>query len=291
MLWAESPPVQIARTVGSGKSECLPPRRSAQGAAHRRRNGPLRLVLSNVWAYPTTKDLFGRYEPMSNVSQQRAENPTTSRSKVVASWSEKSRFLRLSLADLLRFIRRKRLWPEVEGDLSSWIFWMHGFREERCGSGPLEPRYDQAAAADAGTFLAQLLGPGMDAQKIEISRAQSQRITDEKVSKMIEAQRSGNQDGFQSVFSEAASALMDAWKIPPSFSQCFGLTFEQAIKLGRATRATLVCVALHNEYPLVLIARASKGDRRAVLDLVRVDSLFMHDPCCFDTIKRGRTSG
>ena len=223
---------------------------------------------------------------MGNLTQRGTKKPTTSRSKIVASWSKKSRFLRRSLAGLLRFIRRKRLWPEVEGDLSSWIFVMHGFKGERHGNGSLEPRYDPAVAADAARFLTQLLGPGMDVRKIEISMAQSQAITDDKVRKMIEAHRSGNRDAFQSVFSQAGLELMDAWGFPPSFSHAVGLSFDQAIRLIRATRATLILVAHHNEHPLVLITRASKGDRRAVLDLVRTDSLFVHDQCCIGTIRR-----
>jgi hypothetical protein len=223
---------------------------------------------------------------MSNLRQPGAENPTTSRSKVVASRSEKSRFLRQALAGLLRFINRKRLWPEVEGDLSSWVLSMHGFSGERCSDGTLQPRYDKADVADLATFLNKLLGSEMDVREIRSSILQCQRIADEMVPKMAEAPGSGNRDASLSMFSQALSGVMAAWKFPQSFSRSLELSFGQTIKGIRATRATLLCLLLHNEHPLVLITRAYKGDRRAVLDLVKADNLFLHDPCCIRVIKK-----
>jgi hypothetical protein len=38
-------------------------------------------------------------------------------------------------------------------------------------------------------------------------------------------------------------------------------------------------------HPLLLIARASKGDRRETLDLVKADKLFLHDRCTEKVIK------
>jgi hypothetical protein len=47
----------------------------------------------------------------------------------------------------------------------------------------------------------------------------------------------------------------------------------------RAARTLLLCFAIHRQRPTVLISRAKRGDRRAALDLVKVDPLFMHDHC------------
>lgn len=38
-------------------------------------------------------------------------------------------------------------------------------------------------------------------------------------------------------------------------------------------------MAIHEVHPAMLIARASKGDRQATLDLIKVDKLFLHDRC------------
>jgi hypothetical protein len=163
---------------------------------------------------------------------------------------------------------------------------MHGFREERRDDGSLEPRYIKATDPELETILNELLGPGMDVRKITVSTARSQRISDEMVRRISQAQQHGNRDNVQSLVSQAALELMDAWGIPHSFSRSLGLSFDRIVKLIRATRATLMCVLLHSEHPLVLITRASKGDRQAVLDLVRADNLFMHDRCCVGVIKK-----
>lgn len=164
---------------------------------------------------------------------------------------------------------------------------MHGFREDKSGEGPpYKSRYDATAVAAAADLMSRLLGPGMDPRKIESSTVQSQKIADDKGRNLAAALRSGNQDAFQSQFSEAVSELTDAWKIPRSISESLGLSFDRVIKLLRATRATLICVGLHGEHPLVLITRALKGDRLAVLALVKVDKLFMHDGCCLGVIRK-----
>jgi hypothetical protein len=53
----------------------------------------------------------------------------------------------------------------------------------------------------------------------------------------------------------------------------------------RAARAMAVCMAIHEVHPAWLIARASKGDRQATLDLIKVDKLFLHDSCTEKVIR------
>ena len=54
----------------------------------------------------------------------------------------------------------------------------------------------------------------------------------------------------------------------------------------RATRALFLCTALYGTNPLILIARAWRGERNAVLDLVKVDKLFLQDPCTQSVIRQ-----
>jgi hypothetical protein len=82
------------------------------------------------------------------------------------------------------------------------------------------------------------------------------------------------------------SGIIDVAGIPPEFSREFDLSYQGIIKMLRAARALVLCTAVHNEHPVALIARASRGDRRAVLDLIKIDPLFMNDVCCSDVIKR-----
>src|SRR6266849_1957469 len=223
---------------------------------------------------------------MENLPRQVPRNATTSRSKVVASPSERSEFLRSSLAGLLRFIRKKRLWPEVQGDLSSWIFFMHGFKEKKPGlEDALEPRYGECAIVEAVKFMDELLGPGMDLRRTEKAMGQSQKISEEKVPGIVEAHRRGTLTGFHSMLSESMSDIVAAWGIPSDISQGMDLSLDRVVKTMRATRATLGCVALHNEHPFVLIPRAQRGHRQAVLDLVKADKLFLHDSSCTGVIR------
>jgi hypothetical protein len=53
----------------------------------------------------------------------------------------------------------------------------------------------------------------------------------------------------------------------------------------RAARAAALCAILYKVHPLSLIAQARQGDRRAVLDLVKVDKLFLHDRCTAKVIR------
>jgi len=53
----------------------------------------------------------------------------------------------------------------------------------------------------------------------------------------------------------------------------------------RAARAAGLCYILHKEHPLDLIKRARYGGRRAVLDLVKIDKLFLHDRCTAKVIR------
>lgn len=54
----------------------------------------------------------------------------------------------------------------------------------------------------------------------------------------------------------------------------------------RANRALAMCLSLHEAHPLSLMARAAKGDRQAVLDLIKVDKLFLYDRCTENLIKK-----
>jgi hypothetical protein len=223
---------------------------------------------------------------MSNLRQRGAENPTTCSSKVVASLREKSRVLRKCLAAAVHSIRRKRRWPEVQGELSSWILHMHGFKD-RCEMKPWHCRYTKNEGARVAEFLNKALGPEMDAQQVERALVRSQKVANEKGPLIAEARRRGDLGAFESLFSEMTLGILDSAGIPKAFSELLGGVFyEDVVKSLRACRALVSCLVVHGEHPLVLINRASKGDRRAVLDLVEIDGLFMHDSCCSEVIRR-----
>ena len=56
-----------------------------------------------------------------------AENkPTNPKAKFVAPEEAQSRLIRQFLAGLVRFIRRARRLPRLDGDISLWLYQMHG---------------------------------------------------------------------------------------------------------------------------------------------------------------------
>jgi hypothetical protein len=79
---------------------------------------------------------------------------------------------------------------------------------------------------------------------------------------------------------------MGAWGVPGGILATSELcSLEGALRLSRATHASAACWGIHEVHPLSLIARASQGDRQAVLDLVKVDYLFLHDRSTEKVIK------
>lgn len=53
----------------------------------------------------------------------------------------------------------------------------------------------------------------------------------------------------------------------------------------RATRATAICLFRHKQHPLLMINKAQQGDKRVVLELVKIDKLFLTDPCTHGVIR------
>jgi hypothetical protein len=192
--------------------------------------------------------------------------------------------LRGLFAGFLRSIRRKRTWPTLNGDISSWILKLHGI-EKINPDGSLQMRFQRAIGAASVHMMDKLLGPGMDWRKMSAFLSEAERISDSMVSKMLLAQRDGTTHLFKPLFSGACQQLMDALEVPASIFQQFEFSAEETVKMNRAWLATLTCMALYGEHAVVLISRAYKRDRRAVLDLVRADNLFMHDASCVDVIK------
>jgi hypothetical protein len=223
---------------------------------------------------------------MKSLSQNHSGNPTSSRPKIVASERETSDKIRGLLAGLLRFMKRERRLPPLEGDLSSWIFSLHGFVENAPKGGNQVPgRPDEALLSAVTVWLVQIAGPSLDRNKADRAIAQTERLRDQKIAELTELYLNGDKAALDSLFREIARQLIDAWGAPPILAAQFDFSFDRVREMLRAVRATAFCLDVHKMHPLVLIARASKNDRRAVLDLVKIDKLFLHD-CCTEKVIR-----
>lgn len=175
--------------------------------------------------------------------------------------------------------------PQLEGDLSSWILTMH-----RWSAGRPPDDLPALPKEDAATFLSVLdelansrhVGPKTPGIFKRIHEAGTD------VDALLEeAYKSGNREEINRLFPEFASQILAATGLPTAFGHMITSPGEW-LKLLRAARASFRCIAFLGEHPIVLISRASKGDRRAVLDLVKMDKMFLSDGCCRATF---RTAG
>jgi hypothetical protein len=212
-------------------------------------------------------------------------DPTSSRAKTVASDLERSRALRTILLKSLRSLRKDvRLPTTVKGDISSWIVHLHGLK-----TGPSSHEFDQVSGtpsvASLTEWMVQIAGPEADPRKTSarIAKLRKDSLSTEKLALLYRR----NRQEFDSQFKQQAHKLRDTVNIPDGLPALSGLaSIEESLKIMRATRALAMCLSVHGAHPLSLIARATKGDRRAALDLIKVDKLFLHDSCTQSLIKK-----
>jgi hypothetical protein len=222
------------------------------------------------------------------LSKRRPKIPTTSRTKFVASKEERSRNLRATLLTFRRLIREEvRLPTTITGDLSSWIFQLHGLKTETTGDKlrirpPIEPDL-----ASSMKWMEQIAGPESDPKTRKSLRAKVEEVKDHRTTAELTLLYREDSERFHSEFTQQAGKVVDALQIPEELAAISGFTsFEESLKAQRASRAFFLCLTMHKTHPVLLIMRAMKGDRQAVLDLVKVDKLFVHDRCTQDSIRK-----
>lgn len=99
---------------------------------------------------------------------------------------------------------------------------------------------------------------------------------------VIEAGRGNDWGKFQSGIGGIIKNALDSWQLPLPPQD---LSFTGFYQLRRAVRATMVALAFHNAHPLALIVRAWKGDKESVLELVKIDKLFLQDKATAGVIR------
>ncbi|HZQ17922.1 MAG TPA: hypothetical protein VFA90_04305 [Terriglobales bacterium] len=167
--------------------------------------------------------------------------------------------------------------------MSSWILTMHGLSGKPAdGAG--------FGKEEATTFLSALnemassrrLGPDTPGGLFK----RIHEIGTEVGGPLGEAYKSGDQEQFNALFPEFAVQMLEASGLPKALFAHMLMSPTDLLKLMRAARASFRCMAFLGEHPVILISRASKGDRRATLDLVKMDKMFLTDVCCRDTIRK-----
>ena len=215
---------------------------------------------------------------MGSLNRTEKNKPTNPKAKFVAPAEAQSRRIRRLLAGLLRFIRRARRLPRPEGDLSLWLCQMHGLGLAYGSAG------QNTSFASLNTEALQPFAPGTDPAIVRKKIAESEVIASgTAIDRLIESAKLGDATKFNKDFEEIVQKIKNVWL--PGFQLPLQLSFPNVLALIRATRALLICTALHGTHPLILIARAWRNERQAVLDLVKVDELFLVDRCTQNVIR------
>lgn len=169
-----------------------------------------------------------------------------------------------------------------EGSLSEWIADLAYKPGTLHLSNTLreDPSLERTAFSESGEMLADPRSQvELDLTKIveQISSSEAQEMSDALITgdpdRILQARTSFDAKLESKVgkVGDVAVAKIDAMK-------------AQLMRM-RALRAFCCCAVTANLHPLVLIAKARQGDRRAVLDLIKSDKLFLVDDCTRDVIK------
>jgi hypothetical protein len=211
------------------------------------------------------------------VNPDRKNKPTIGKGQFVASEEMRSRVIRRFLAMLVRFIRMEPPLPPLEGHLSLWVCETHGLGAYRSTG------QDPAGSLSLEAF--QIFSAETNPQSVSRRTADSLAIaSNPEVTRLIETVKQGNITEVNEDFEETLRKALNIWI--PGFRLPFELSVANVLKLLRVSRASFICTALHGTQPLILIARAWRGDKKAVLDLIKVDKLFVQDPCTQSVIKQ-----
>jgi hypothetical protein len=213
------------------------------------------------------------------VNWDRKNKPTTAKPQFVAFEKTRSRVIRRFLAMLVRFVRRKPPLPRLEGHLSLWICELHGLGLTCRTAG------QDSSMGSLSLTAIQAITPDTNPKSVRQKTADSLAIaSDPDVTRLIKTVKQGDLTEVNKDFEKTLQKIIDIWF--PGFRLPLELSVANVLKLIRASRALFICTALQGTHPLILIARAWRGERKAVLDLVKVDKLFLQDPCTQSVIKQ-----
>jgi hypothetical protein len=216
------------------------------------------------------------------------KNPTTPTSKFVGSEVQRSRAIRSFLAGLLRRLRQDVpvQATEEKGHLSAWIFSMHGISQDvETPHKYTTRRYDETALRQLVEWMGKVFSPYLNPRMIERAKAQSEEVQKETVGSLRQIPNPYAKD-LNSILPQKAARLLDVWGIPREFYSVDDISVTTVRQQLRSLRALLACFQINKIHVLTLIAQAAKGQRQAVLDLVKVDRMFLHDPCTDAVIRQ-----
>jgi hypothetical protein len=190
-------------------------------------------------------------------------------------------FLLTALEWVLREDGAGLLYP-IEGEISNWIeqLWAKPYQ---AGSSTVPVTTNMTAERDVlRESLALIVDPRNEEEK-QIAQLLG-GISLEEVQRFSSALHSNNGPGIEAVQSEIVDRL--GKQITEGLTPSRVSAFASMVGRCRAGRAAAHCLVLHKTHATVLINRARRGDLQAVLNLIKVDKLFLTDSCTAKVIRQ-----
>jgi hypothetical protein len=170
----------------------------------------------------------------------------------------------------------------VEGEISNWI--------EQARQKPVQTGVFVAQVTTNRTVerdvLRQSLALNVDPRSDEEKRIATllSDISPEDAQRLASALHSNDVKGVQAAQSAINAKL--GKQITEGITTARAAAFGAMVGRARATRAAALCLILYKADSTVLINQARNGDVQAVLNLIRVDRLFLTDSCSTKVIRQ-----
>jgi len=190
-------------------------------------------------------------------------------------------FLLTALEWALREDDPSLLYP-IEGELSNWIeqLWEKPYQ---AGSSTVPVTTKMTVERDVLRESLALFADPTNKDEKDLSALVGNLSPDE-IQRLISALRSNNGPGIEAARSEIVDRL--GKQITEGLTPSRVSAFASMVGRCRAGRAEALCLVLCKTHARVLINRARHGDVQAVLDLIKVDSLFLTDSCTAKVIRQ-----
>lgn len=167
----------------------------------------------------------------------------------------------------------------IDGEISHWTkeLWAKPFQLD-----PKDFPTNSKTPISREVFGALFADPGNEAAKRLAELLSSISSSDfESVATSILANDGADLDAVRSGMLDKLGA-----QIKKELTPALAAAFAYLVCICRAFRASALCLVLHKMHITVLIARAERGDARAVLDLIKIDKLFLSDSCTAKVIRQ-----
>ena len=170
----------------------------------------------------------------------------------------------------------------VEGEISNWI--------EEAEQKPIHAGVSAAQATTNRTVerdvLRQSLALNVDPRSEEEKQIATllSNISPEDTQRLSSALHSNDVESIQAAQSAIVNKLGE--RVKDGMTPARAAAFGAIVGRGRAARAAALCLLLYKIAPTVLINRARNGVIQAVLNLIRLDRLFLTDSCTAKVIRQ-----